>query len=154
MWWRLKAGDWKQNKGAGNRAAMKRIVDSGREPGILAYDESRAIGWCAVEPRDHYPRLAKSRTLQPLDHRPVWSVTCFFIRKEYRRRGVSTALLEAAAAHVKSKGGNLLEGYPVVPEQPVPDAFAWTGLLPAFEAAGFLICGSPSKSKRIVRREL
>jgi GNAT superfamily N-acetyltransferase len=132
---------------------MKALVNGGRSPGILAYEGDLAVGWCAIEPRENYPVLVKSRTLKPVDDRKVWSVTCFFVRKEYRKKGVSVALLRAAAKHVRNQGGKLIEGYPVVPSNDtMPDAFAWTGLLGSFEKAGFEECGHPSATRRIVRR--
>jgi GNAT superfamily N-acetyltransferase len=153
MWWRLKRSEWTRNKGEGNRLAMKALVESGRSPGILAYDGKLAVGWCAVEPREQYPVLVKSRTLKPVDNRKVWSVTCFFVRKDQRRKGVSAALLKAAARHVRNQGGKLVEGYPILPSKgSMPDAFAWTGLLGSFEKAGFEECARPSATRRIVRR--
>jgi GNAT superfamily N-acetyltransferase len=117
---------------------MRRIVQDGPAPGILAYDGALAVGWCAVRPREDYPRFETSRTLKPLDDKPVWSVTCFFVRKGYRRKGLTVKLLEAAKKHVRKSGGRLIEGYPTVPTgKDSADAFAWTGLLPAFEKAGF-----------------
>ena len=106
MWWRLKRTEWTRNKGEGNRLAMKALVESGRSLGILAYDGELAVGWCAVEPRENYPVLENSRTLKRVDDRNVWSVTCFFVRKEYRKKGVSIALLKAAARHVREHGGS------------------------------------------------
>ena len=38
MWFRLKRSVFQKNKGAGNKKAMKAIVESGEVPGILAYD--------------------------------------------------------------------------------------------------------------------
>jgi GNAT superfamily N-acetyltransferase len=155
MWWRLKRSEWTRNKGEGNRLAMKELVESGRTPGILAYDGDLAVGWCAVEPRENYPVLENARTLKAIDDRKVWSVTCFFVRKEYRKKGVSVALLKAAAKHVRQQGGKLIEGYPVVPSKnSMPDAFAWTGLLASFEKAGFKECARPSATRRVVRRSL
>src|SRR5262249_36673407 len=67
-----------------------------------------------------------------------WSVTCLFVARPFRRKGVSTQLLRAAAAHAKRQGAAMVEGYPVDPRQnTVPDAFVWTGLVSAFRKAGF-----------------
>ena len=155
MWWRLKRSQFERQKGARNRAAMKRLVDSGHVPGILGYLDGKPIAWCAVAPRETFPVLQRSRTLKPIDDRPVWSVVCLFIRKEHRRRGVSVQMLRAAAEYVKKRGGKLVEGYPVEPKTPrMPDAFAWTGITSAFHQAGFADCAKPSKTRTIVRLQL
>jgi hypothetical protein len=63
--------------------------------------------------------------------------------------------LDAAAAHVKKRGGKWLEGYPSKPGGPWPDMAAYTGLVPAFERAGFREAGKSSgRSRRIMRRAL
>ncbi|APV50065.1 hypothetical protein BWI17_10425 [Betaproteobacteria bacterium GR16-43] len=151
MWWRRSSSEFRKAKGAENRKAFHRIVEKGPAPGILAYDGGVPVGWCAFAPRESYPRFEKSRTLQPLDDKPVWSVTCFFIRKGYRRQGLSAKLLEAAKKHVRKAGGRILEGYPMVPSaKAMPDTFAWTGMLGAFEKAGFDECARPG-ARAIVR---
>jgi GNAT superfamily N-acetyltransferase len=155
MWWRLDQKSWTAGKGARNKQAFRTIVASGREPGLLAYRDGIPVAWCAVEPRERYARFARARSLKPVDERPVWSVTCFFVAPAERRRGTSVALLKAAARHVRARGGTILEGYPVVPSTAaMPAAFAWTGTLRSFAAAGFREVARPSQSKAIVRLEL
>lgn len=155
MWWRLTRKQFKTCKGAKNRAAFSRIVGSGVEPGVLAYVGDEPIGWCAVGPRETYPLLENSRTLARVDDKPVWSVTCLFVAKPFRRKGISTQLLRAAAAHARRHGALLLEGYPVEPRQnTVPDPFVWTGLASAFGKAGFREVARRSATRPIVRLEL
>ena len=152
MWWRLKRSEFNRQKGEQNRLAMKSLVESGQVPGILGYLEGKAVGWCAVAPRETLPGLERARTLKPIDREQVWSIACLFVRKEYRGKGVSVKMLRAAADYVRSRKGRLLEGYPMVPwKSKVPDAFVWTGLTPAFHKAGFADCAKPSKTRRIVR---
>jgi GNAT superfamily N-acetyltransferase len=155
MYWRLARADFERGKGAGNRRGFQRLVKQGQIPGILAYADGVPVGWCAVEPRDCYPRLEKSRVLRRIDEQPVWSVTCFFIKKEYRGRGVSVALLRAAVAHVAQHGGTVVEGYPVEPRTGrMPGAFAWTGLASAFKKAGFVEVARGSEVRPIMRLKI
>jgi GNAT superfamily N-acetyltransferase len=155
MWWRLPRVQYDEAKGAKNKRAFKALVAKGEVPGIVAYDGDVPVGWCAVAPRESYPRLARSRTLKPVDDRPVWSVTCFFVLRDWRRRGVSVRLLEAASRFVASRGGRIVEGYPVEPRAgAMPDAFAWTGLAETFRRAGFREVARPSPTRPIMRREL
>lgn len=155
MLWRVPARDWDRRKGERNRAAMRELVRRGPPPGVLALDGERAVGWCAVAPRAEYPRLATSRVMRAIDDRPVWSVSCLFVAREYRRRGVSVALLRGAAEFARASGATLVEGYPVVPATgAMPDAFAWTGTLHAFEAAGFAVVHRWKSTRPIVRLSL
>jgi len=153
MWWRQTQREFDARKGESNRRAMKRIVDARREPGILAFDGERPVGWCAVAARSEFPRLARSRILRPVDDREVWSVVCLYIAREYRRQGVATALLEAAAAHVRRKGGRLIEGYAVEPRRgQMPDLFGYHGLAVSYRRAGFREVARRSPTRPIMRR--
>lgn len=152
MWWRLTAKEFESRKGASNKRAMKALVRRGNVPGILAYAGEEAVGWCAVAPREAYPRLSRSRILRPVDDAGVWSVVCFFIGKHWRRKGLTVALIRAAVDFVKSRGGTVVEGYPVEPTKgKVPDAFAYPGLAGAFKAAGFVEVARRSPTRPIMR---
>jgi hypothetical protein len=83
--------DFKALAYAGNKAAQQSIVRAGAIPGILAYWGAEPMGWIAVQPRNEFPRLGRSRVLKPVDNQPVWSVTCFFTRRDFRGNGVTVA---------------------------------------------------------------
>jgi GNAT superfamily N-acetyltransferase len=152
MWWRLKRSEFMQQRGEQNRKALKKIVDSGEVPGILAYSGEQPIGWCSVAPREQYPALERSRVLKRVDDKLVWSVVCFFIGRAFRKRGLSVDLLQAAKRYVRERGGSVLEGYPVAPgEKRTPDPFAYTGLVSAFQKAGFAEVLRRSKTRPIMR---
>jgi GNAT superfamily N-acetyltransferase len=148
MTWRLPRARFEKGKGRGNRAAFRRRVRSGTPPGLLAYIDNEPVGWCAVAPRAEYDYLSRSRVLRPIDDREVWSVSCLFVAKAHRGRGLSVQLLRAAIRMAGEAGAQIIEGYPVIPYAPhMPDAFAWTGTLAAFRAAGFeeVARGSPTR---------
>jgi GNAT superfamily N-acetyltransferase len=152
MWWRLSRSEFSRQRGAKNKAALRKIVKSGEPRGILAYAGGEPVGWCAVAPRETYPSLERSRVLARIDDKPVWSITCFFVAKPFRRRGVMTALLEHAIGHVRKRGGKAVEGYPVDPKAGgVPDVFVYTGLASAFRKAGFKECLRRSETRPIMR---
>jgi len=154
MWWRLPAAQWRAQKGEGNRDAMRKLVKDGARPGLLAYVAGEAVGWCAVSPRQHCARFAASRVLKPVDEQPVWSVTCFFVARAFRRRGVTRQLLEAAAAFASAQGADILEGYPIEPQHDQPDVFVYTGLASTFRKTGFKEIARRSPSRPIFRRRL
>jgi GNAT superfamily N-acetyltransferase len=155
MAWRLRNKDWVVGKGAKNKRALKKIVTSGKKPGVIAYLGKEAVGWCAVAPRTEYRYLANSRILKPVDDTPVWSVSCLFIKKEFRRRGFSIELLKAAVELAAKRGATIVEGYPVEPTmKKTPDPFVWTGIPSAFRAAGFKEVLRRSKSRPIMRYEV
>ena len=155
MFWRLPRKQFDAGKGAGNKRALKRIVSAGREPGIIAYVDKEPVGWCALAPRQDYIALERSRILKPVDLQPVWSVSCLFIKKPYRRRGVSAQLLRAAIAFAAKHGAHIVEGYPIEPSmEKMPDPFLWHGIPSAFLKAGFHEVMRRSSSRPIMRFEI
>lgn len=154
MAWRLRRADFDAGKGDANRRAFHDLVAADAQPGVLAYAGAEAIGWCAVAPRADYPALARSGVLAPVDDCPVWSISCLYIARPYRRRGVSVRLLEAAVQFARRRGARVVEGYPIEPfADEVPAAFAWTGLVSAFRQAGFREVLWRSKARPIMRWE-
>lgn len=152
MYWRLKRKNYEAQKGAGNKREMKKLINSGVIPGILAFKNSEPVGWCSVAPRDDFAVLENSRILKRIDDKPVWSVVCLFIKKNYRNHGLSVQLLKAAKKYVKEQDGRILEGYPVEPKKDkMADAFAWTGLASAFLKAGFKEQVRRSETRPIMR---
>lgn len=155
MYWCLPRAQFEAQKGEGNRRALRARVAAGEVPGLLGYLAGEPVAWCAVEPRERYPGLARSRILAPLDERAVWSVPCLYVRADHRRRGCTAEMLRAAAAHARKRGAALVEGYP---HEPGPErmaaAFAWTGFASAFRAAGFHEVARRSPKRPIMRCEL
>jgi GNAT superfamily N-acetyltransferase len=153
-WWRQSRAEYRANSGDPNRRALKAIVDAGTVPGLLAYADGEPVGWVAVQPRSEYAALARSRTLAPVDDAPVWSVTCFFVAKTWRGRGLMRKLLDGAVAHARAHGATIVEGYPVESSSALPAAFVYTGVPAVFEAGGFEEVARRSRTKPIYRRRL
>jgi hypothetical protein len=75
------------------------------------------------------------------------------VTRKYRHQGISEGLLKAAVKYVKSKGGKVVEGYPVEPRagQESPPVFVYTGLAAAFLQAGFVEVERRSETRPIMR---
>jgi len=152
MFPRLTAAEWRAAR-ASNRRAFQRLVRSGAVPGLIAFEDGRPVGWVAVAPRSEYRRFERSRVLAPVDDQPVWSVPCFFVRREGRGRGLTVKLLRAACAWAATHGARRVEGYPLEPRAGrLPPAFAWYGLASAFRAAGFREVARRSDTRPIMRK--
>lgn len=152
MAWRLRPKNFEMQKGKKNKTAIRKIIKNNEIPGIIAYLNNNPIGWCAVAPREKYIRLANSKVLARIDDKPVWSITCFFIAKPYRRMGISTELLKGVIKICKKQKVKILEAYPVEPySKNIPAAFAWTGIPSAFEKAGFKVVERRSPKRPIMR---
>ena len=152
MYWRMRRKEYDNLRGAGTKRKMKNLITKGIVPGILAYVNKQPVGWCSVAPREDFPILENSRVLKRIDDKPVWSVVCFYINKNYRGKGLTVELLNAVKKYVKIKKGKIIEGYPIEPRSgKTADVFAWTGLASAFLKAGFKEVERRSETRPIMR---
>ena len=155
MFWRLPRKQFDAGKGAPNKRALQTLVRSGAKPGVIAYSGTEPIGWCAIAPREQYLALSRSRVLQPVDDKPVWSISCLFVKKSFRRQGISSQLLRAAVDFAAKHGAQIVEGYPYEPgTDKMPDPFIWQGVPSAYRAAGFKEILRRSKARPIMRFSL
>jgi GNAT superfamily N-acetyltransferase len=155
MFWRLRGREfdygWGQGDGSANRAGLRALVSTGPPPGLIAYVDGEPAAWCSLGPRSDFFRLERSPTLSAVDDKPAWSIVCFYIHGDYKRRGLGSALLDAAVAYARDRGATMVEGYPVKPGHVDP----FTGFESMFREAGFrLVREGKGKGRSIMRRAI
>jgi GNAT superfamily N-acetyltransferase len=161
MFWRMRSKDFAAQKVPQARERLRNLAASALAPGLVAFRDERAVGWCSLGPREHFERLERSRTIPRVDDTPVWSIVCFAVSKSARGEGVAAALLDAAVDWAGEHGAVALEAYPVEIEPGVAmdaDA-AFMGTLPMFRRAGFRVVSatdakSVGRPRVVVRRTL
>lgn len=97
--------------------------------GLLCYSNSEPIAWCSIAPRDSYRDLQGNKLLTN-----VWSLVCFFIKREFRQKGIIEELLKEAIKYAKSNGAKYVEAYPVDPDSP---SYRFMGFKLTFDKMGF-----------------
>ncbi|GAA3900635.1 GNAT family N-acetyltransferase [Microbacterium invictum] len=116
QWWTLTNAEWNDTDADQRRELLRDEVDAGPPPGLIAYVDGEAAGWVRVAPRTAQGRIPRMRIIkgsnEPLDDDSVWAVTCFVVRREYRRQGLNAALLTAAVDFARQHGARVVEGYP------------------------------------------
>ena len=147
MVWRAGA---KTAKGPDRKAAMKRYVCEGVPIGLLGYSGGEPVAWCSIAPRTTYRDFGGPTNISGLPEE-VWSLACFFIRRELRGKGLTKRIIEAAVQHAAKRGAKVVEAYPVEPGSP---SYRFMGYLPTFSAAGFHEVGRAGARRRVMRREL
>jgi GNAT superfamily N-acetyltransferase len=151
MYWRIGAAYRKQPP-AKNKAALQQIVKTGPPPGLIAFDGDKPVGWCQLTPRAELPWLDRTSRLKRVDDLPVWSLSCFYIRIGYRRKGVTSALIAAAIKAAKRAKAPALEAYPLDAAK-TPSA-SGTGYATTFARAGFKTVARPTPPRPIMRHNL
>jgi GNAT superfamily N-acetyltransferase len=122
-----------------NRSDKERRVLEGRAHAALVYDGSNAVGWCQFGPTGELPRIKHRREYQAtLTDLPDWRITCFFVDREYRGKGVTAKALEGALEEIARLGGGAVESYPEdVEGRTTSGSFLYNSALSIFERQGF-----------------
>lgn len=153
MYWRI-GPEYHKRPRQKNKSALRRIVNQGPPPGLLAFDGERPVGWCQLTPRKDLGWLNRKPVLEPVDDVPVWALSCFYIRRGYRRRGVMTALIVEALKAAKRANAPALEAYPVDTSRPGSTSNVFTGTVSAFRRLGFRTVTRWEPSRPIMRHSL
>ena len=132
MVWRAKAAEAKSTDGNSRKAAIHSRVRDGVPIGLLGYLADEPVAWCSIAPRTTYRPLGGPDDFGDAPD-AVWSLACFFIRRDLRGQGASEQTLAAAIAHARGKGGKVLEAYPVDPDSP---SYRFMGFMACLNAPG------------------
>lgn len=140
MAFRIPASEGGRARREANHQRLRALVEQGPEiaPGLVAFQDDRAVGWVSVGPRQDYVRLQRSRVYAPVDDTPVWSVVCFVVSRSARGRGLMHTLLRAAIDYARDHGATVLEAYPPdTGDQRLPAAYGYAGTQGLYQQAGF-----------------
>jgi GNAT superfamily N-acetyltransferase len=150
MYWRIGAA-YRKRPDKANRRDFREVVKSGPPPGLLAFDGDVPVGWCQITPRNSLPWLDRTWRLRRVDDVPVWSITCFYIRIGYRRRGIATALILAAVEAARQAGAPAVEAYPL--DGDLSPSATGTGYASTFAREGFREIARHSPERPMMRYE-
>ncbi len=153
MYWRI-GPEYHKRPREKNKSELHRIVKQGPPPGLLAFDGERPVGWCQLTSRQDLSWLNRKPAFQPVDDVPVWALSCFYIRRGYRRRGVMTALIVEALKAAKRAHAPGLEAYPVDTSLPGSTANVFTGTASTFRRLGFRVVARRHPSRPVMRHDL
>jgi GNAT superfamily N-acetyltransferase len=151
MYWRIGA-EYRKRDRTENKEAFRAIVNAGPPPGLIAFEGDLPVGWCQITPRDAVPYLEKIRCLRRVDELPVWSISCFYVRIGYRKRGVTTALIESAVEAARAAGAPAIEAYPL--DAALTPSSSWTGFVSTFLRAGFQEVARHEPPRPVLRKML
>ena len=148
MVWRPMAAAARRGGGKeARKRALRRLVDAGVPTGLLGYRDGEPVAWCSVAPRESYRAMGGPGDFAD-DAGAVWSIACFFVRRDYRRGGLSERLLAAAVERARNAGARVVEAYPVAPDSP---SYRFMGLTTVFARAGFADLGMVGKRRHLMR---
>jgi len=148
MVWRRTAQEAKLQAPAERKRMMLERITGGAPVGLLAYDGEETVGWVSVAPRETHRALG-GPPAEPGE--VIWSLTCFYVPRRLRGRGLVRELLSGAVDHARANGATVVEAYPVDPESP---SFRFMGFVPVFAEAGFRDLGMTGTRRHVMRLKL
>jgi len=152
---KLSSVEWKRTNIKDKRA----LVRQGRSHAVLVYDGKTIVGWCQYGSREELPRIDAGRNYRkvvlPPSGKKLWRITCFFVDRKYRGRGVAKIALKGALQSIKKRGGGIVEAYPVVSEKMAAvDEWRWFGTPGMFRRNGFRTVTALGTSGVLMRKTI
>lgn len=137
-----------------NRTAKECRVREGSAHAALVYDGAACVGWCQFGSPDELPRIKPRRAyLEGATESPEWRVTCFFVGKGHRGKGVAARALEGALELIAGLGGGTVESYPeLVQDRKASGSFLHNATVSMFERQGFERTRQIGKHRWVVTR--
>lgn len=122
-----------------NRADKEALVRDGRAHAALVFDGADCVGWCQFGPPAELPRIKHRKAYDAgATAPPDWRITCFFVGRSHRHRGVASVALGGALQQIAERGGGTVESYPEdTAGRKVSGSFLHNATVALFEAQGF-----------------
>jgi GNAT superfamily N-acetyltransferase len=139
-----------------NRVEKQQLVTEGHAHAALVYDGEECVGWCQFGPTVELPRIKSPKAYEAgLAALPDWRITCFFVSRKHRGKGVAAAALEGALAEIARLGGGVVESYPDdLPDERLARGFGHNATVAMFERRGFKRQRQIAKHRWVVVRQV
>ena len=154
MFYQVTSG-WGKRTREQNKEEKEKLVNERRAHGILVYDHKKPVGWCQFGPKNELPRIDRMRSYKRKDDENLWRITCFFVDKDYRGKGVAKEALAVALKAIRQRGGRAVEAYPFQAQKgKMSSSFLWNGSLSLFKKFGFTKVARLGRNHYVVRKKL
>ncbi len=160
LWWRIQRSQFMKMSVAERKANMHELVQGGTMPGVLLYEGTQPIGWCAISPKEDLYPLAHSKTILPVDDQPAWAIVCFFVNRAYRQKGLMKVLVRGAIDFSRQHGARIIEAYPSdmqsdkLAGKKLTGYHGFMGIASAFRELGFVEVGRVNETQLIMRNTI
>ena len=137
----------------GNRALKQQLVEEGRAHAALVFDGDEAVAWCQYGPPEELPNIHHRKEYEAaLDTPPDYRITCIFVDKKYRRKGVTAVALRGAVDLIAAAGGGVVEGYPHDTTDGKKVSVLYNSTRALYERAGFGYVRPKGQRNCVMRR--
>jgi predicted GNAT family acetyltransferase len=140
---RLPPAARRENDRERNKDHIRARIEAGPPPGLLAFQDGKAVGWMQIGPRADVPEWNNagrgSAPLEPseADDPDVWAISCFFLRSKARGKGLTHQLVQGGVEFARDNGARVLEACPMDLSRDSRSIGLFVGSTRVFEKAGF-----------------
>ena len=150
--WFHTMNDEKAREAGANRSLKEQLVSEGRAHAALVLDGDEAVAWAQFGSPAELPNIRhRKEYLATTDVLPDYRITCIFVDKRYRHRGLSAIALGGALELIAASGGGVVEGYPH-DNDGKRKSVLYDGTRALFERAGFTFIHGKGLGNCVMRR--
>jgi GNAT superfamily N-acetyltransferase len=153
-WFHSRVGRPEGEKG---RPWKERLVREGDAHAALVFDGDAAVAWCQYGSPDELPNIHHRKEYEATrtDEPPDYRITCIFVDRDYRRKGVAGVALRGALDLIAEAGGGLVEGYPQDTQgKKISASFLYNATRTLYEQTGFSYDRPKGKNHCVMRRKV
>lgn len=124
----------------GARGFKESLVEQNRTHAAVVFDGDEAIAWAQYGPVSELPNIQHRKEWeQGVEEIPDYRITCLFVDRRYRRKGVAAVAVKGALALIAGAGGGLVESYPhdLPPGKKMSSSFLYNATRTMYEQLGF-----------------
>jgi GNAT superfamily N-acetyltransferase len=137
------------------KSYKKKLVEEDNAHAALVYDGDLCVAWCQFGPPQELPNIYHKKEVEAKMTLPDWRITCIFVDRDYRKKGLSFFALNGALELIKDLGGGVVESYPQDAQgNKVNNSFLYNGTREIFEKSGFTYEGEKGKNHCIMRKTI
>lgn len=158
-YFRLPPAARRENNRERNKDHIRARIEAGPPPGLLAFDDGKAVGWMQIGSRADVPEFNNAgRVSAPLAigdaaDPGVWAISCFFIRSSARGKGLTHRLVDAGIDFARGSGARVLEACPMDQSKDSRSVGLYVGSTRVFEKAGFARAAERKPGRPLMRLE-
>ena len=135
------------------REFQRNLAYEGLGSGIIVYEKDKPIAWCQFGLAERFARFDRMRAYNdlnlPMELKPRWRISCLFVDKHRRGKGLSQFALHSAVEFIRQHGGGIVEAFPLsVPGTRYPQ---YTGSEKMYQKEGFETVARLGKNTLLMR---
>jgi len=146
-----------ERRALGHKEFKHQLVLAGRAHAALAFDGDAAVAWAQYGPVEELQNIHHRKEWEKgLVQRPDFRITCLFVDRDYRRKGMASVAVRGALALISAAGGGLVESYPhdLPPGKKTSASFLYNATRTMYEGLGFEYQRPKGKGNCVMTRQV